>query len=182
MSRSKRERMIVGMVATKPRETPPPESKKLVTAEEFLLMPKSLNKPELIEGEVVEMSPVGGPHGELQITLGAALRPHVKRTKQGKVFAELGFVLSRSPDTVRAPDVSFVSASQLREHPLGEGYYEGYPELPLRSFPPTTGCETSRRRYRVLRCGHPSCVAGAPRSARRDGALPRWAWTAIARR
>lgn len=123
------------MVATKPLEAAQP-SKKLITAEEFLELPKSLNKPELVDGEVVEMSPVGMPHGVVQLALGALMQAHVKREKQGKVMSEVGFILTRNPDTVRAPDISFVSAAQLRERPRSEGYYEGYPDLAVEVISP----------------------------------------------
>ena len=133
MSRPKRQRMIVAMVATKPRETLPPEFEEVeadaITAEEFFEMPESVNKRELVNGEVVEMSPDGGPHGRLQMRLGRFSSHTSRRNAQGEIFGDLGFVLSRNPDKVRAPDVSFVSASQLREHPMREGYYEGYPDL-----------------------------------------------------
>lgn len=111
-------------------------TKTLVSADEFLLMPKGVNKQELIDGEVVEMSPVGGPHAKLQVRLVLRVGPHLERTRQGEVFVELGFRLSVDPDTVRAPDVAFISAEQLRERPLGQGFYGGYPDLAVEVISP----------------------------------------------
>ncbi len=101
----------------------------LLTAEEFLAFPESLHKPELVQGEVVEMAPVGGYHSNTQLALGMYLRLHTQRRAQGHVGVELGFILTTDPDTVRAPDVSFISAEQLRTTPLSAGFYPGYPDI-----------------------------------------------------
>ncbi|MDE2992877.1 MAG: Uma2 family endonuclease [Chloroflexota bacterium] len=100
----------------------------LLTAEEFLAFPESLYKPELVQGEVVEMAPVGGYHSNTQLALGMYPRLHTQRRAQGRVGVELGFILTTDPDTVRAPDVSFISAEQLRTTPLSAGFYPGYPD------------------------------------------------------
>jgi Uma2 family endonuclease len=112
------------------------EPKRLTTADEFLLMPKGVNKQELIRGEVVEMSPVSGPHAVGQATFTTAILPHVRRHQLGKVVVELGFRFSRNPDTVRAPDVAFISAEQLALKPLGRGFYDGYPDIAVEVISP----------------------------------------------
>lgn len=52
--------------------------------------------------------------------LGMLLSVHVEHHNLGVVYAaETGFLLSRNPDTVRAPDTAFVSASrqaQIEDH------------------------------------------------------------------
>ena len=108
----------------------------LMTAEKFLLMPKGVNKQELVNGEVIELSPVGGPHGRMQIRFGMFMGPHVESNQLGEIFAELGFTLTRNPDVVRAPDVSFISAEQLRRTPLGPGFYSGYPDIAVEVISP----------------------------------------------
>jgi len=105
--------------------------KSLVTADEFLLMPKGVNKQELVDGEVIELSPVGGPHGRMQMRFGMYLGPHLQSTQQGEMYAELGFRFARNPDLVRAPDVCFISAEQLRARPMEDGFYDGYPDLAI---------------------------------------------------
>lgn len=66
------------------------------------------------------MSPAGGEHGRIAMRLGMLLSMHVDRHKLGVVYAaETGFLLSRTPDTVRAPDAAFVRASrraQIEDH------------------------------------------------------------------
>ena len=86
----------------------------LTTAEDLAAMPADDNRYELIRGGLVEMSPAGAEHGELELEMGALMRNHVVPLKLGKVYgAETGFILSRDPDTVLAPDVAFVRADRL---------------------------------------------------------------------
>ena len=54
---------------------------------------------------------------------------HVREQKLGEAFgAETGFVLARNPDTVRAPDVSFVRQERLPRE-VSTGYFPGPPDL-----------------------------------------------------
>lgn len=101
----------------------------LLTAEEFLAFPETLHKPELVQGEVVEMAPVGGYHSDTQRKLAMLMGLHVDRGDYGALVVELGFRLAADPDTVRAPDVSFIAAEQLRTMPLSAGFYPGYPDI-----------------------------------------------------
>ena len=75
------------------------------------------------------MSPAGAFHGDVANTLAFMLTGHVKKHNLGKVFAaETGFILSRNPDTVRAPDVAFVRSDRVRAIPK-EGFFQGAPDL-----------------------------------------------------
>ncbi|HXI15520.1 MAG TPA: Uma2 family endonuclease [Chloroflexota bacterium] len=108
----------------------------LMTAEEFLLMPKGVNKHELVNGEVIELSPVGRPHGRTQARFCMFIGPHVESDRLGEVFVEVGFTLARNPDVVRAPDVSFVSEEQLLRTPLEPGFFAGYPDIAVEVVSP----------------------------------------------
>ena len=67
------------------------------------------------------MSPAGGRHGRIALKLARRLGDQVERHGLGETFAaETGFLLTQDPDTVRAPDVAFVSHARLRglaDHP-----------------------------------------------------------------
>ena len=101
----------------------------LLTAEEFLAFPETLHKPELVKGEIIEMAPVGGYHSDTQRKLAMLMGLYVDRGGYGALVVELGFRLAVDPDTVRAPDVSFISAEQLRTTPLSAGFYLGCPDI-----------------------------------------------------
>src|SRR5712691_7229008 len=88
-------------------------SKQLVTAEELERMPDDDFRYELVEGRIVCMSPVGGVHGGLTAGFIALLVTHVKAARVGAVATELGFILARNPDTVRAPDIAFINRERI---------------------------------------------------------------------
>ena len=113
------------------------ETKTLLTAEEFLEMCASqeATRYELVKGELVEMPPVGGPHADLAAELTARLRPFVLQHRLGRVFVELGFCLECTPDTVRAPDVSFIKAERLSDG-LPQGFFPGAPDLAIEVVSP----------------------------------------------
>lgn len=98
-----------------------------MTADELLRLPDTGVRYELVAGELREMPLRGGEHGFISGRtlgrLGAFLdqRPEV----DGGLFAaETGFRIARNPDTVRAPDVAYVSAARLPQARVC-----GYPEM-----------------------------------------------------
>ena len=126
----------------------------LLTAADLLTFPETLHKPELVRGEVVEMAPVGGYHSNTQLALGMYLRLHAQRRRQGHVGVELGFILSTNPDTVRAPDVSFIATEQLRATPLSAGFYPGYPDIAAEVVSPgDTAAQLTAKVQDYLRAG-----------------------------
>lgn len=62
------------------------------------------------------MSPAGGGHGRIAVNVAVILDRFVRGRTLGRLYgAETGFVISRNPDTVRAPDAAFVKQSSLAE-------------------------------------------------------------------
>lgn len=55
--------------------------------------------------------------------------------KCGSVVTETGFLLARDPDTVRAPDVAFISRERLAR-PRPKGYFEGAPDVAIEVISP----------------------------------------------
>jgi Uma2 family endonuclease len=83
-----------------------------ITAEEFYAHPDR-DSSELVRGRLRVSEPPGGVHGVLAGRLAAKLIAHVERHGLGTVLVESGYVLRRGPDTVRGPDVSYISAARL---------------------------------------------------------------------
>ncbi len=90
---------------------------------------------ELIDGVVHEMTPAGYDHGWIAGNLHVLIGQHAMAKKLGRVCAaETGFLLARDPDTVRAPDVSFVRAE--RSQAAEPGYFRGAPDLAVEVVSP----------------------------------------------
>ena len=104
--------------------------KKLFTAEELFRLPTLEKRLELVDGELYEMPFEGAMHGLATSNIGFLIALHVKNGDLGHVFAPgTGFILGRNPDTVLAPDVSFVSYNRLSQGNVPVGFLEMAPEL-----------------------------------------------------
>jgi Uma2 family endonuclease len=109
-----------------------------VTADELLRMPNDGGRFELVRGEVTRMAPAGQRHGRIAMNLATSLNASVRAQGLGVVYAaETGFLLATTPDTVRAPDVAFVSRERLTRQGEVEGYWPGAPDLVVEVISPT---------------------------------------------
>ncbi|MEY2440770.1 MAG: hypothetical protein QOJ46_196 [bacterium] len=85
-----------------------------MTAEELLHYSHEPFRTELVAGRLVEMEPAGALHGACAARICGLLTAFVLPRGLGEVFgAETGYVLATDPDTVRAPDASFVSRARI---------------------------------------------------------------------
>ena len=102
--------------------------KKLVTAGEFSVMTWLDCHAELVSGVVVTRAFRSAEDGS--VTMEIAARLHKAAKVYGRlVAAGTGFVLGRDPDTVRAPDVSFVSQARNGGAKLPRGFCPFAPDL-----------------------------------------------------
>jgi Uma2 family endonuclease len=106
----------------------------LITAEQLLAMGSDA-RFELVRGELVEMSPVGRTHSWVVAQLLSWMFPFARRNKLGVVGTELGFILSRDPDVVLAPDLYFVSKPRWGDLDA-HGFFEGAPDLAVEVLSP----------------------------------------------
>src|SRR3954453_3381413 len=85
-----------------------------ITAEEFSSWPEEPGmKQELIRGEVVLMPLPKPEHGAVAAEVARLLSNFVKPRRLGKVYGEVGVVTQNDPDSVRGPDVAFISNERL---------------------------------------------------------------------
>lgn len=106
-------------------------SLRAMTAQELLQYSHEPYRTELIAGRLVEMGPAGALHGSAAAGICRLLANHVTAHGLGKVFgAETGFVLETDPDTVRAPDASFVSRAHVEAAGgIPDSFWPGPPDV-----------------------------------------------------
>ncbi len=107
------------------------------TAAQLLRMPKDGFRYELVEGTLIKMSPAGSKHGQVAATITILLGQYVKLHKLGTVFAaETGYKIATNPDTVLAPDTSFVRQAEIDRLGETEKFWPGAPDLAVEVVSP----------------------------------------------
>ena len=111
---------------------------KLLTAEDLLRLNSEGVKGELIRGVLHETVSVGKVHGRIAMTLGGALAGHVRPRRLGTVIgSDAGVLIQRNPDTVREPDIAYISAERMPFDDQSDGYLEAVPELVVEIVSPS---------------------------------------------
>ena len=103
----------------------------LKTAVDLYNMPDHGGRNELVQGEIVPMSPASTKHGMIVFRLAFEVGLFTSENQLGEVYAaETGFTIQQNPDTVRAPDVAFVAKSRIPEEGVPEtGFWAIAPDL-----------------------------------------------------
>ena len=106
-----------------------------ITAEQLLEMDE---RGELIRGVFCPTMVLGIEHGEIITNIAGYLREVVRPNRLGRVVsADGGVRLSRNPDTVLGPDVSYFSRERLPRGSRIQGYAEVAPELVVEVVSPS---------------------------------------------
>lgn len=110
----------------------------LLTVEDLYALPDDGKKYELQAGMLVSEPLPGTRHGHVAAHVAALLDIHVRRHRLGVVLTnDSGFILSRSPDTVRGPDVAFVSRRRFDDLPDTSKAFPGAPDLAVEVLSPS---------------------------------------------
>ena len=113
-------------------------TEKLLTADDLFRLDSQDVRGELIRGTLCKTMPTGVRHGQVVVNLTILLGGLIKPRRLGWVLAsDVGFLLERDPDTVREPDVAFISARKLPLDAEVAGYFEGAPDLAVEVVSPS---------------------------------------------
>jgi Uma2 family endonuclease len=111
-------------------------AEKLMSAEELARTSIPDKQVELVRGRLIVREPPGTHHGAVSANIAFELTAFVRKEKLGQVFAQdTGFKIESDPDTVRGPDVAFVSKERLQRIP-DEGYADVSPDLVVEVLSP----------------------------------------------
>lgn len=103
---------------------------RLLTIEEYALLPDEGYRTELVRGKVVEMPPAKPRHGRVCARTTVILTQFAEERDRGQVLSnDTGIITRRNPDSLRGADVAFYSYARLPKGPIPEGYLQVAPEI-----------------------------------------------------
>ena len=109
---------------------------------------------ELVRGRVVFEAPVGPWHGKKSLKIGIRLDAFATEHHLGDTRVETGYWLGRGPDTMRAPDVSFVAVARLASEKVWRGAVDQAPDLAVEVVSPNdTDREVADKVQQYLEAG-----------------------------
>jgi len=107
----------------------------LLTADELQHVYVPDKRVELVRGLLVVRELPGMRHARVAMDLALALGAHVRAAALGRVYAEAGFKLASNPDTVRGPDIAFISRGRIPD-PEPTGFAGFAPDLVVEVISP----------------------------------------------
>jgi Uma2 family endonuclease len=115
-----------------------PATGRMMSADELARLADDGQRHELVNGELISMTPSGFDHGAIIVNLTLPLAGHVKSRNLGVVVgAETGFKLASEPDTVRAPDIAFIRRDRLPASGRPTTFWNGPPDLAVEVLSPS---------------------------------------------
>ena len=122
----------------------------LLTADDLLRLHSEGVRGELIQGVLCETMSTGVEYGEIVMELGRHLGNFIAPQRLGRLIgSDSGVRLERAPDTVREPDIGFISADRM---PLGERittYSDVVPDLVVEVVSPNDDADNVFNKARM---------------------------------
>jgi Uma2 family endonuclease len=116
------------------------------TIDDVLRLSAAGERYELIDGELVPMSPTGMEHGDIEAYATWVFSNHVLPRRLGKVVAgEVLFRLDAAGTLARAPDVAFIRRERLRGVDV-TGPFAGAPDLAVEIVSPGDSAKDLQRK------------------------------------
>ena len=92
---------------------------------------------ELVRGDLTVMPRPGFRHGRRQLRIASLLDAYGAASKHGRAATDVGLLLERDPDTVRGPDVAYLSAERLPLDQEPEGFLTIAPDICVEILSPS---------------------------------------------
>jgi Uma2 family endonuclease len=138
---------------------------KPTTAKELELLPDDGFLYELIQGELIQMSPAGEEHGTIGYLFGWKFGSYFVPQNLGRGYSsDTGFTLAEPSNTVLASDFAFIRADRLPLIIRRTKYIEIHPNLVLEVLSPTDQIVKLKEKAKLwLDFGTPIVVTINPR-------------------
>ena len=119
------------------------------TDDELLALPEATFW-QLIDGELIKMSPAGAEHGEICSRLLITVGMHVRQSRAGRIYvSSTGFRLD--PDNCFSADVSFVKSARIATVlPNPEKFVQGAPDFAVEVLSPTDTIRSIERKIALF--------------------------------
>jgi Uma2 family endonuclease len=141
-----------------------PETR-VVTYEEWLELPQSEGREEVVDGEIIQTPPARDLHMRVLEKLVRVFLRQLDEAQHHVFFGSFGLVIRTNPLTCREPDFAIFERARLVEK---DGYYHSPPQLAIEVLSPS---ETRRMTEHKIRdyesIGIPEVWMSGPRA-------PRW--------
>ncbi len=109
-----------------------------MTADELFLLPSDNLRHELVKGELVTMTPASSEHGRIGMRIALRVSAFIEKHRLGETFnSDTGFIISRDPDTVRAPDFAFVTRERMSQEKDSKRFFPSAPDLAVEVVSPS---------------------------------------------
>jgi len=110
---------------------------RLLVAEDLYAIQDDGQHHELVHGLMISEPLAGGRHGMVAAAVAEELRRFSRRHRLGVTLTcDVGFILHRSPDTVRGPDVAFVRQARYEALDDPSQAIPGPPDLAVEVLSP----------------------------------------------
>ena len=115
-----------------------PLGTKPITVDELLEMDAKGKRGELIRGVFCPIMSAGEEHGAVVVNLVLLLGAVIKPNRLGRLLAsDSGVRVETNPDTVREPDIAFISSERRLPGSVVRGYTEIPPDLVVEVVSPS---------------------------------------------
>ncbi|HVC33623.1 MAG TPA: Uma2 family endonuclease [Chloroflexota bacterium] len=107
------------------------------TVEDVLRAASAGQRCELVDGELLDMSPTGVTHGRIELHIGRLFADHVDEYDLGLVVAgEVLFRLTADGTLARAADVAFIHRDRVGSAATEDGPFDGAPDVAVEVVSP----------------------------------------------
>ena len=135
----------------------------LVTYEEWLRMPESEGREEVVNGEIITMPPAKSTHAVIVGNLVWDFTAHPDRAQHHVLAGSFGVVIRKYPLSCRTPDVAIY---HREAEIIMDGYYHSAPELVIEVLSPSeTRCMTADKLPDYSAIGVPEAWVVSPEAA-----------------